>query len=549
MTAISQWKKSPLFRHGLVAILFFLIALFLYRSIINIGFLSDDWHSLFIAAKAGPVWKFFVTNIIGTRSGSTYAPMWNMLFSGEYALFNLWATGYHLISLLLFVASAFLLYWLAIRLFNGWLIGFIAGVLFLLLPCQVESVAWISVQLHLLAAFLYLASLVAYERFVTAKSKKHYLLALFLAFLSLLTKEIGITFIAGFLLIDLYKKTPWRLALKRLILPVLVIGAYLWLRFSATGILFGYYGQAQGGKSPAEMMRMFIEMTVNLFFSYPERVIFTNWLFNHLFVYLVLVILFLTAAWLIFQRQRKQMAYALAMFAITALPPLLSVAYNALGNEGERYLYLPSFFAALLFAVCLRAMLQRWRRAFIPALIILIFIGLISWPQISLKNNNWILAGQVVKNGFQSYSALNLPSTAAMIFIGLPDSLQGAQLFRNATKEALNLRGTWLAEGERVLMSPVLTKENFDQEIMAVQKIDNITVQFTPKAGVNITGLPSVKTKYGQATLTNFQPSDQTGEQIRFEIDKEVLAEAKKNGILVFLIYFNAGSFQALPLD
>lgn len=548
MTTLSQWKKNPLFQNSLVAILFFLIALFLYSSIVKVGFLSDDWHSLFIAAKGGPVWKFFATNIIGTRDGSTYAPLWNVLFAGEYALFNLRVIGYHLVSLILFAASAFLLYWLAIRLFNDWLIGFMAGVLFLLLPSQVELVAWISVQLHLLAAFLYLASLVAYERFVATKSKKKYLLALFLAFLSLLTKEIGITFIAGFFLIDLYKKTPWRTAWKRLMIPVFVIGIYLCLRFYATGILFGYYGQAQGGKSPAEMIQMFIEMTVSLFFSYPERVILTNWLSGHLFAYILLVVLFLTAGWFIFQKQKNRMAYAIAMFVITALP-LLSVAYNIWGNEGERYVYLPSLFAALLAAICLRTMLQRLRQPFIPALIILISIGLISWPQISFKKNNWVLAGQVVETGFKSYSALHLPSTASIIFIGLPDSLQGAQLFRNATKEALNLRGIRLTEGERVLMSPILTKENFDQEIITVWRIDDTTIQFIPKAGVNITGLPHVKTKYGQATLVNFRPQDQSGEWIRFEIDREAVVEAKKDGIPVFLVYFNAGAFQAWPLD
>lgn len=550
MITFSQLKKNPLFRDGLVAILFLFIALFLYRSIINVGFLSDDWHSFFIAAKGGLVWKFFATNIIGTRDGSTYAPMWNVLFAGEYTLFNLWVVGYHLVSILLFAAGAFLLYLLTIRLFNDWLIGFMAGVLFLLLPSHVESVAWISVQLHLLAAFLYLASLVAYERFVTTKSGKNYLLALFLAFLSLLTKEIGISFVVGFFLIDIYKKTSWRATLKRLILPILVIGAYLWLRFYATGILFGYYGQAQGGKSPAEMIRMFIEMTINLFFSYPERVILTNWLFDHLFAYILLVVFFLTAGWFIFQKQRKQMAYALAMFVITALP-LLSVAYNVWGNEGERYVYLPSFFAALLAAIGLCTMLQRTRHAFIFSLAILVFIGIISWPQISLKNNNWVLAGQVVETGFKSYSALNLPSTASVIFIGLPDSLSGAQLFRNATKEALNLHEApliKLVEGERVLMSPILTKENFDQEILAVQRIDDLTIQFTPKTGVMITGLPIVETKYGQATLTNFRKPDQTGERIRFDINKEAVVEAKKKGIPVFLVYFNAGAFQAWPL-
>lgn len=552
MFTLSQFiKKNLLFRDGLIAILFFFIVFFLYRSIIQVGFLSDDWHSIFIASEGGSVWKFFTTNIIGTRIGSTYAPMWNLLFAGEYALFNFSTIGYHFVSILLFAAGAFLLYLLAMRLFNDWLIGFIAGALFLLLPSQVESVAWISVQLHLLAAFLYLASLVAYERFTMTKSGKNYLLAIFLAFLSLLTKEIGITFIAGFILIELYKKTPWHTVLKRLIVPVFIIGIYFWIRFYTTGILFGYYGQTRGGKSLIEMTRMFIEMTVNLFFSYPERVIFTNWFFNHLFIYILLAILFLTAGYFVFQKSKKQIIYALAMFVITAMP-LLSVAYNSLGNEGERYIYLPSFFAALFAAVCLHSILERSRHAFIFSLIILASIGVAGWPQISFKKNNWILAGQVVDAGFKSYPALNLPPNASIIFIGLPDNLQGAQLFRNATKEALNLQKTpsiKLVEGKRVLMSPILTKENFDQNIVSVQKIDDTAIQFIPAANTIITGLPNVETKYGLATLINFRKQNQTGERIQFEINKQAINEAKEKGVPIFLVYFNAGVFQALSLN
>ncbi|MCX6778933.1 MAG: hypothetical protein NTU97_01760 [Candidatus Magasanikbacteria bacterium] len=67
MFTFSQFRKNILLRDSLVAIFLFFIGFILYRSIINVGFLSDDWHSLFIAANEGPIWKFFTTNIIGTK--------------------------------------------------------------------------------------------------------------------------------------------------------------------------------------------------------------------------------------------------------------------------------------------------------------------------------------------------------------------------------------------------------------------------------------------------------------------------------------------------
>lgn len=547
MIAVKQWKKNIFFRHSVVAIFFFCLAFFLYHSIINVGFLSDDWHSLSIASQGGSILRFFSTNIVGTRVGSTYAPMWNVLFAGEYAVFNLWVTGYHFVSLFLFAGGAFFLYLLASRLFNDWLLGFIAGIIFLFLPSHVESVAWISVQLHLFAALMFVASLVAYERFVVTKKSTNYSLAVSLAFLGLLTKEIGITFIVGFFLIDIYKKTPWKNLLKRLIIPIVIIIVYFVLRFYATGIFFGYYASAKEGKSLIEMLRMFTEMSVNLLFSYPMRVVITNWLMRHLLVYTLVTITFLVITWFIFQKKQKQLILSLALFVVTSLP-LLSVAYNNLGNEGERYVYLPSFFAALFVAICLRSLLYHLRYQSFYLCGILLFIGIISWSQISLKTNDWVLAGRVVESGLKSFSSFNFSPTDEVVFIGLPDNLNGAQLFRNATKEALYILGTSIQGGERVLMSPLLTKENFNKDLLVNEKPDNLTILLKPVGNTLIFGFPKVETKYGLATLLNFNKQYQTGDAIEFKINMGPVVEARGAGKTIFLVWYSAGRFQAVQL-
>jgi len=547
MKIVEKWNKSIFFRHSVVAVFFFCLALVLYKSIINVGFLSDDWHSLFIAAQGESIWNFFVTNIVGTRLGSTYAPMWNVLFASEYGFFSLWPIGYHFVSLFLFVGGSFFLYLLAYRLFNDWLVGFIAGIIFLLLPSHVESVAWISVQLHLLASLLFIVSLVVYERFTVTKKSVSYFLALILAFFSLLTKEVGITFIAGFFLIDLYKKTPWKIIFKRLVLPAVLIGIYFALRFYATGIFFGYYASAKESKSFLEMLKMLTEMIVNLIFSYPERVIFTEWLMRNLVVYVFLAFVLLLALWLFFKNQRKQLVFVLAMFFITCLP-LLSVGYNNLGNEGERYVYLPSFFAALFFAICLRTFLARFRYTNIYLCLILLIVGIISLTQINLKTKDWVLAGSVVNDALSKFSASSLSTNDQIIFIGLPDNLNGAQLFRNATKEALGFFGNAVEGGDRVLMSPLLTKENFNKEVLISEILDDQTILLKPVGNTLIFGFPRVETKYGTATLVNFNRQNQTGDYIEFKISKNAVMEAKGEGKTVFLVWFSAGEFRKTQL-
>ena len=62
--------------------IFFLVATFaVYLPIVRVGFLSDDYHSLWVTTHQSSVWHYFLTNIIGTRVGSAYGPIFNLFFN------------------------------------------------------------------------------------------------------------------------------------------------------------------------------------------------------------------------------------------------------------------------------------------------------------------------------------------------------------------------------------------------------------------------------------------------------------------------------------
>ncbi|RPH58895.1 MAG: hypothetical protein EHM89_11610, partial [Acidobacteria bacterium] len=79
-----------------------------------------------------------------------------------------------------------------------------AAVLFVVLPVQVESVAWITGRVDSLPALFYLASFLAYARWRATGSheRSRYLLSVFLFFAALFSKESTITMAATLLLYD-----------------------------------------------------------------------------------------------------------------------------------------------------------------------------------------------------------------------------------------------------------------------------------------------------------------------------------------------------------
>lgn len=123
------------------------------------------------------------------------------------------ATGYHATSVLLHAANCFLVVRLAAALFarsgasRGARLAAAAGVgvAFAVHPLHVESVAWVSERKDVLYAFFFLASLLAYLRFVDTQAEKRalwYAAALGLFALSILSKPMAVTLPLVLLILD-----------------------------------------------------------------------------------------------------------------------------------------------------------------------------------------------------------------------------------------------------------------------------------------------------------------------------------------------------------
>jgi protein O-mannosyl-transferase len=136
------------------------IAAFLaYYPSLNGGFIWDDkdlylTQNPIIKAPDG-LWRFSCT----TEPYDFY-PVSNTSLWIEWRLWELNPTGYHLTNLILHIAEA-LLIWIILRKLSipG---GFLAAVIFVLHPVNVESVAWISQRKDMLAVLFFLLSILWY---------------------------------------------------------------------------------------------------------------------------------------------------------------------------------------------------------------------------------------------------------------------------------------------------------------------------------------------------------------------------------------------------
>ncbi len=199
-----------------------------YFPALSAGFVWDD----VVLTKATPLhtWSglaqiWFTPSALRQYEGH-YWPLLYTLFWLEHKLWGLAPLGYHLVNLLLHTGVVLLLWRLLRRLEvpGAWF----AAAVFAVHPLHVESVVWVIGRKDMLATVFYLAAVLAYIRFTEmprgGRRGGHYLLAVALFVLGLLSKSIAITLPAALLLWHWWRHGRVTLADCRRTLPFFLVG-------------------------------------------------------------------------------------------------------------------------------------------------------------------------------------------------------------------------------------------------------------------------------------------------------------------------------------
>ena len=191
-------NSSVIYIAGLVLICFLSFGMTLFCF-----FSSDDMWQVHFAysvfnGKTELIWRNFTSNYLQLPGLGFYRPLLGFTYLFDYWVYGVWASGWHLTNLILYVFNVLLLFIIMKRLTRTWpgansdAAAFFTAALFAVSPLHSEPVCWISGRADLLCGPFYLFAIWATIKSHQDRIKSYYYLALLSFFFSMLSKEIGI---------------------------------------------------------------------------------------------------------------------------------------------------------------------------------------------------------------------------------------------------------------------------------------------------------------------------------------------------------------------
>jgi protein O-mannosyl-transferase len=309
--------------------------------------------------------------------GPYYRPIFNIALIINHQLFGLQVFGWHLVSLLLHVGVAFLVYRLALQWKLSGEAALASALLFGLHPVHSESVAWVAALPDPLAAAFILSSLLLYERYHHGRIKQPIWLGMsvLLALMAMLSKEVAVIFpffLGARELLDRPPREKPRESVVRVAkrtAPFFAITLlYLGMRYHVLGLLRLEDPKSLGIPGTQVLLTIpsvLLSYARMLFIPFPLAVIYDNTYVTSAadarFWAPTLAVLALALAAIRSVRGSPTGRFALVFLIIFLVPVLNLKAFRQ--DESllhDRYLYLPSIGFCILAALSLEALSQRF---------------------------------------------------------------------------------------------------------------------------------------------------------------------------------------------
>jgi Flp pilus assembly protein TadD len=341
-----------------------------YGQALRYEFVTYDDFEL-IAENGGFLSKMSnIVELFKTSAGFThhsnsayYRPIQLVTYIFDYQVWQLNPFGYHLTSILLHVATTFVVFLLMMRIVKEKSIALFASLLFALHPIQTESVAWVSGRIDLLLGLAITLMMYFYlcMRQQSEHSTRYRLLAMAAFALALFTKESAAFYL---LLLPLYDICVENVSLKELFSRRSrkmvysmggILAMYLIVRLNVIGEFVGaerLYGTTPPSErifnSPAILMEHVALLIAPLRQSIAHPVNELLWLRMpwNILAYIV-PLLVVATLWLAWRRDRV-LCFGLA-WAILGLVPTLNILPIAVPIMEHR-LYVPLIGFALVLA-------------------------------------------------------------------------------------------------------------------------------------------------------------------------------------------------------
>jgi len=407
---------------------FIAVAWLLFWPVLGLTAFSDDHSALWNAGVRGIPWRNGFFRPLSDASFHLGTLIWGSSV-GWHRAFNVVVHG----------INAYLLFVLMGR-WAGKRIALPAAILFLLYPFHQESIVWLVGRESALGAGAVLAGLVLIGSGTWSAARSAvvgatllvgtlcYESAFLLIPIALLVAWSGV--IAGW--------PNWRMLVLPLGLPVVV---HLLLRWQYTGLVLGGYFD---GLIPDDPGRQFMHLpkVLGRLFLPPDPDQGTQLVSG------AILLILLMATHPILRRRlavsSDRLLTLLGLLVLVACTVAFVAGVSTVTSESDRFLYLPSAFLCAMGGVWLSAI----PRSIIRCSVLAVLSGLCYW-QLRLNHRNWMAASRITQTCVVGLPAIY--SEGCLWISGLPDSFNGAYVFRNGFPEAVDLAG---GNGDRIIVVP-----------------------------------------------------------------------------------------------
>ncbi len=358
------------------------------------------------ALQAGFIWDddvYLTSNRLLTEPGglrriwfsldspSQYFPLVYTTFMLERSLWGLDPFGYHLVNVILHLATALCLWLLLARL--GFPAPWLSAAFFALHPVQVESVAWVTERKNVLSGVLVMLTALAWVRFSRTGSKGWYQAALAFFLLALSAKTTAVTLPPILLLLAWYRREDLRRRALQLV-PFLAAGLAMglitvWWEWNRQGTAGPGFHIPWGSRLiiAGRALWFYLWKLVfpwNLVFSYPRWEIAPRDFAQYLWPAAVFAAVLLLA-WAARRGWRGPAAalgvHALALAPLLGFVPLYTFQYSFVADHYQYLALIGPMTLVAAGATRLDRLLPARRPGTLAAAVVLALLGVLSWRQ------------------------------------------------------------------------------------------------------------------------------------------------------------------------
>ena len=299
--------------------------------------------------------------------------------------------GFHLMNILLHIASAVLIYYMAGYFLKNRSFKIISSFLFLLHPIHAMNIFWIMGRTDTVCSLFYLSSFLLFLKYFKSNNLKEYYLSLFLFFLAVFSKETAISLpIVIFLYFFIFRfeniKKTFLKSLKIMSPYFLILLFYFFSRVLFFGEL-NISNPFHSNINPIHLMKNMAAF-MGLLVIPGGHISIGNYLMAYPVIFISLAIVSLTGFILIFWIFRKSKT------AIFLLLSIIIILFPMIRLMMRWYLYIPSAAFILLLAFIIVEFSKKMKYEKVFKIIITVLIAIIFTFFIRIEKNRWYKCGE-----------------------------------------------------------------------------------------------------------------------------------------------------------